>query len=72
MQAVLAVLLATFAGFGGAMCGTSIIFEIIKWRRIWSSWPTSQRDSTQASDTVNVAQMDSQPHQSSQGVGPDT
>lgn len=36
MQAVLSVLLATFAGFGGAMCGTSIIFELLKLRATWS------------------------------------
>ncbi|KAI3520243.1 hypothetical protein L1887_09537 [Cichorium endivia] len=32
---VLSVLLATFAGFGGAMCGTSIIYEYLKWRGRW-------------------------------------
>ncbi|KAL3825914.1 hypothetical protein ACJIZ3_021943 [Penstemon smallii] len=47
VQAVLSVLLATFAGFGGAMCGTSILFEILKWRRTWNAWSDSQRDSVQ-------------------------
>ncbi|KAI3473261.1 hypothetical protein Pfo_029840 [Paulownia fortunei] len=67
VQAVLSVLLATFAGFGGAMCGTSILFEILKWRRTWNAWTTSQRDSAQpiqASETGDVGQMDSQLHQS--------
>lgn len=36
VQAVLSVLLATFAGFGGAMCGTSIFFELLKLRVTWS------------------------------------
>nr|GMD67654.1 Ubiquitin--protein ligase [Ipomoea batatas] len=44
IQAVLAVLLATFAGFGGVMCVTSILFELMKWR--WQTrgnqQPTSQ------------------------------
>ncbi|KAL5148960.1 hypothetical protein HKD37_13G035913 [Glycine soja] len=32
MQAVLAILLATFTGFGVVMCGASILMEILKWR----------------------------------------
>ncbi|KAI3809374.1 hypothetical protein L1987_25346 [Smallanthus sonchifolius] len=35
---LLSVLLATFAGFGGAMCFTSIIYEFLKWRRRWHNW----------------------------------
>ncbi|KAI7748523.1 hypothetical protein M8C21_020738 [Ambrosia artemisiifolia] len=35
---LLSVLLATFAGFGGAMCFTSIIYEFLKWRRRWRDW----------------------------------
>ncbi|PWA51944.1 zinc finger, RING-CH-type, Zinc finger, RING/FYVE/PHD-type [Artemisia annua] len=34
---ILSVLLATFAGFGGAMCGTSIIYEFLKWRESYRS-----------------------------------
>ncbi|PIN14307.1 Ubiquitin--protein ligase [Handroanthus impetiginosus] len=63
VQAVLSVLLATFAGFGGAMCGTSIIFEILKWR----AWSTSQHGSAQPNETLetgNAIQTDSQHHQS--------
>ncbi|KAL1545850.1 hypothetical protein AAHA92_22528 [Salvia divinorum] len=54
VQAVLSVLLATFAGFGGAMCGTSILFETLKWRRTWSNWSASQHDATQASETSDA------------------
>lgn len=32
VQAVLAVLLATLAGFGGAMCGASVLLEVLRWR----------------------------------------
>ncbi|XP_057549379.1 uncharacterized protein LOC130827625 [Amaranthus tricolor] len=35
LQAVVSVIIATFVGFGVAMCGCSIIFEILRWRRIW-------------------------------------
>ncbi|KAF5799286.1 putative Zinc finger, RING-CH-type, Zinc finger, RING/FYVE/PHD-type [Helianthus annuus] len=35
---LLSVLLATFAGFGGAMCFTSIIYEFLKWQRRWHNW----------------------------------
>lgn len=45
VQAILSVLLATFAGFGGAMCGTSIVFELMKWRRRWNAWSTQERTS---------------------------
>ncbi|XP_042054422.1 uncharacterized protein LOC121799138 isoform X2 [Salvia splendens] len=54
VQAFLSVLLATFAGFGGAMCGTSILFEILKWRRTWSNWSASQHDAAQASETSDA------------------
>lgn len=59
VQAVLAVLLATFAGFGGAMCGTSILFELLKWRRSWrafSSQPNTSQD--HSPDNNQVHQMD--------------
>ncbi|MFS8012068.1 putative Zinc finger, RING-CH-type, Zinc finger, RING/FYVE/PHD-type [Helianthus anomalus] len=37
---VLSVLLATFAGFGGAMCVTSIIYEFLKLRERWNNRPS--------------------------------
>ncbi|XP_044468457.1 uncharacterized protein LOC123197972 isoform X2 [Mangifera indica] len=37
VQAVLSVLLATFAGFGVAMSGSSILVEIMRWRRRWQA-----------------------------------
>ncbi|KZV51753.1 hypothetical protein F511_11441 [Dorcoceras hygrometricum] len=67
VQAVLSVLLATFAGFGGAMCGTSILLEILKWRRSWNSSSSSQRDSAppqnQSLEGGDMAQMDTQQQQ---------
>lgn len=47
---VLSVLLATLAGFGGAMCGTSIIYEFLKWRGRWHNW------SDQPHGTVEIEQ----------------
>ncbi|CAL1404299.1 unnamed protein product [Linum trigynum] len=35
VQAVLSILLATFAGFGVSMSGSSIIIEFMRWRRRW-------------------------------------
>ncbi|PON52606.1 Zinc finger, RING-CH-type [Trema orientale] len=35
VQAVLCILLATFAGLGVAMSGSSIIVEFLRWRRRW-------------------------------------
>ncbi|GFP83147.1 probable E3 ubiquitin-protein ligase march10 [Phtheirospermum japonicum] len=68
VQAVLSVLLATFAGFGGSMCGTSFLFEIRKWGRTWNEQSTPRHDSTRSNgdlETGNVGgQMDSQPNQS--------
>ncbi|XP_075517305.1 uncharacterized protein LOC142551789 isoform X1 [Primulina tabacum] len=63
VQAVLSVLLATVVGFGGAMCGTYILFEILKRRRNRNSLSNSQRDSApenHSSDAGDMAQMDTQ------------
>ncbi|XP_058101796.1 uncharacterized protein LOC131245973 isoform X2 [Magnolia sinica] len=35
VKPVLSVLLATFAGFGVAMCGNCIVMEFLRWRRRW-------------------------------------
>ncbi|PKI51976.1 hypothetical protein CRG98_027628 [Punica granatum] len=42
LQAVLSVLFATFAGFGVAMSGSSILVEFLRWRRTWNSSSSSQ------------------------------
>ncbi|PPR99976.1 hypothetical protein GOBAR_AA20680 [Gossypium barbadense] len=38
VQSILSILLATFSGFGIAMSGSSIIVEILRWRRRWQAW----------------------------------
>ncbi|KAB2018523.1 hypothetical protein ERO13_D08G214500v2 [Gossypium hirsutum] len=47
VQAVLSILLATFSGFGVAMSGSSIIVEIMRWRRRWQAWSDQQHHNSQ-------------------------
>ncbi|CAL5361390.1 unnamed protein product [Camellia sinensis] len=44
-RAVLSVLLATLAGFGGTMSGTVILLETLKLRRRWQAWLNQQPSS---------------------------
>ncbi|KAH7553590.1 hypothetical protein JRO89_XS12G0030800 [Xanthoceras sorbifolium] len=66
MQAVLSVLLSTFVGFGMTMCGTSILGEVLKYRRqrlARSSQQLSPQEVTQPnqpSTTAHQNQTDSQ------------
>ncbi|XP_071734753.1 uncharacterized protein [Rutidosis leptorrhynchoides] len=65
---VLSVLLATFAGFGGAMCGTSIIYEILKWRGRWHNRSDQPQGPTeieqpQGSSELAHVQQDEPHHQ---------
>ncbi|GAU49134.1 hypothetical protein TSUD_406990 [Trifolium subterraneum] len=48
MEAVLAILLATFAGFGTVMCGTCILMDILKWRRRWLAQSNQQNGGSEA------------------------
>ncbi|KAI5395570.1 uncharacterized protein LOC127098662 isoform X2 [Lathyrus oleraceus] len=77
MEAVLAILLATFAGFGTVMCGTSILMEILKWRTRWlARWNQQNGESAdavpsdQSSATTHPAQSDSQNAESNVGNSP--
>ncbi|XP_058746968.1 uncharacterized protein LOC131619938 isoform X2 [Vicia villosa] len=77
MEAVLAILLATFAGFGTVMCGTSLLMEILKWRRRWlAQWNQQTGNSSnavppdQSSATTHPAQSDSQHTESNVGTSP--
>ncbi|KOM44195.1 hypothetical protein LR48_Vigan05g180000 [Vigna angularis] len=45
-HAVLSILLATFAGFGVVMSGSSIVLEISRWRRRWQTLSQQQRGSS--------------------------
>ncbi|XP_048324884.2 uncharacterized protein LOC107411343 isoform X2 [Ziziphus jujuba] len=47
VQAVLCILLATFAGLGVAMSGSSIIVEFLRWKRRWQA-SSEQHPSSQA------------------------
>ncbi|KAK3038433.1 hypothetical protein RJ639_030599 [Escallonia herrerae] len=63
-QAVLSVFIATLAGFGGAMCGTSLLYEVLKWRRRWQARSTPQPSSQevtqpqQSSETSQTPETD--------------
>lgn len=46
VQSVLSILLSTFAGFGIAMSGSSILVEVFRWRRQWRA-QADQRDGSQ-------------------------
>lgn len=73
VQAVLSVLLATFAGFGGVMCGTSVLLELLKWRSSWNYWSNEQHDSqgvqpNQSSEVSSTPQVESQTHRAEAGT----
>lgn len=42
VQAVLSILLATFAGFGVAMSGCSILVEFLRWKQRWEARSNQQ------------------------------
>ncbi|XP_050228111.1 uncharacterized protein LOC126677499 [Mercurialis annua] len=71
IQAVLAVLLATFTGFGVTMSGSSFLGEIIRWRRRSmvqandqrNSQAATQPDQTAAFATQTQTQANPQPEQ---------
>lgn len=43
LQAVISIILATFAGFGVGMIGNSIIVEILRWRTVAPAQPRRAR-----------------------------
>ncbi|CAH9078178.1 unnamed protein product [Cuscuta epithymum] len=62
IQAVLSVLLASFAGFGGVMCGTSILYELTKWMRLqFSSDQQPSQRPDRASESNLTPQSDHHP-----------
>ncbi|TKY52911.1 E3 ubiquitin ligase SUD1 [Spatholobus suberectus] len=76
MQAVVAILLATFTGFGVVMCGTSILMEILKWRRRSLAQSNQQHGSQEAvppdqsSTVAHQAQIGSEQTESNLGEPP--
>uniref|UniRef100_A0A803NAV5 RING-CH-type domain-containing protein n=1 Tax=Chenopodium quinoa TaxID=63459 RepID=A0A803NAV5_CHEQI len=64
MQAVVSVIIATFVGFGVAMCACSIIFEISRWRRMLQAHSNSEPTAVDVvhvptSNTANITQATS-------------
>jgi hypothetical protein len=68
VQPVLSILLATFAGFGVVMSGSSILVEFFRWRRRWQASSEQQHGPlpiTQAGQhpqTVNTPRSDQSNH----------
>ncbi|KAM1853674.1 hypothetical protein EV1_009517 [Malus domestica] len=60
MQAVLALLLATFSGFGITMCGSSIIVEALRWRGRWRSRQSNQQHGSQEVTRPNQSPQNTQ------------
>lgn len=64
MQAVLSILLATFAGFGVVMSGSSILVEILRLRRRWQASQEQQlmTQAVQQPRTVNTPRSTASNH----------
>ncbi|KAM1037678.1 hypothetical protein ACFX15_031841 [Malus domestica] len=60
MQAVLALLLATFSGFGVTMCGSSFIVEALGWRERWRSQQSNQQRGSQEVAQPNQSPQNTQ------------
>lgn len=65
---VLSVLLATFAGFGGAMCFTSIIYEFLKLRERWNNWPNQHEGTPETEPTQESSEPAHAPPQQQGGM----
>ncbi|KAG8494957.1 hypothetical protein CXB51_012418 [Gossypium anomalum] len=75
VQSILSILLATFSGFGIAMSGSSIIVEILRWRRRWQAWwqqrhrsQTTTHPPIQSPRAVNLPQTHRSPNVSQQNA----
>lgn len=77
VQAVLSILLATFAGLGVAMSGSSIIVEILRWRRRLEAQEQQQDHNSQIMSRPSLFPHSSrtvprdQPQQSEQEESPE-
>ncbi|GFY93338.1 RING/U-box superfamily protein [Actinidia rufa] len=60
LVAVLSVLIATIAGFGGAMSGTSLLFKFLKLRGRWNA-RSNQYQAARELETAHTTQVDAQP-----------
>lgn len=68
MQAVLSILLSTFAGFGVAMSGSSLLVEFFRWRRRRQALLEQQQNSQMILPPGGWPQMNQPP--TSSRVGP--
>ncbi|KAK7324944.1 hypothetical protein VNO77_28915 [Canavalia gladiata] len=61
-HAVLSILLATFAGFGVVMSGSSILVELSRWRRRWQALSEQQHGSPAMTQEGQYSQTVNTPH----------
>ncbi|KAF3628334.1 putative ruvB-like 1-like [Capsicum annuum] len=57
VQAVLSILLSTFAGLGVAMCGCSILIEFFRWKRRRQTLLDQQQQNSQLNQTETSSQI---------------
>ncbi|KAM7496723.1 hypothetical protein LguiA_021137 [Lonicera macranthoides] len=62
VQAILSILLATFAGFGISMSVSSMLVEFLRWRRRWLATSDPQRTSQVGSRSAQQPQTATSPH----------
>ncbi|XP_009592141.1 uncharacterized protein [Nicotiana tomentosiformis] len=70
VQAVLSILLSTFAGFGVAMSGSSLLVEFFRWRRRRQALLEQQQNSQMILPPGGWPQMNQPPTSSRVSVGP--
>ncbi|KAM7259616.1 hypothetical protein ACFE04_015357 [Oxalis oulophora] len=72
MQAILSILLATFAGLGLAMCGSSVVVEIKRWRRQQLALSEQRNNPPQAPPSSILHGATSSEHQETDIENPET
>lgn len=71
MQSVISIILATFAGFGVAMSGSSIVVELLRWRRRLLVGSENHRRSQGTLPTTRPATTSNHPSPTSEQDGVD-
>ena len=62
MQTVISIILATFAGFGVAMSVSSLVVELLRWRRRWLAGSENHRRSQGTGPTPRPVTSTNHPH----------
>ncbi|KAK9128115.1 hypothetical protein Syun_016912 [Stephania yunnanensis] len=59
VQPLLSILLATVTGFGVAMSASSLLAELVRWRRSWRAWSDRQSRSFDSQDPSGATHQES-------------